>query len=445
MRPASPWLPLALAALAACSSRSSGPPEGGAAGSAPASGPSAAASAAPAASAAAIVGAAPTKPWSKVRNVLLLTVDALRADQPWSGYGFGSTPVLSALAEKSAYFTRMYSVANHTMPSLTAVLSGRYPSELPRDRCPLTFFQFGGGVASYLSQDGVYTFASQGHAVFLGAIKPDVGFEEWHVLSHVANLKATEGAVTGEPIAAAMNEFLRKQSPGGRRFLAWSHLVDPHDAYVRHADFPASKHPRRNVYDGEVSYEDHVIGTIFETLKAQGLENETAIVLTADHGEGFAEHGYNRHGYTVFEEEVHVPFFLYVPGMTPQHIDTPRSLIDLAPTLAELFGVEAPASWRGHSLLADLGAAAPVPRTVIVDAPELDTRPGLRAVVRGNSKVIFTGAQAPKVFDLSADPEEKKPLAAADATPHLEAARDALDELEGIASTPCHLTKEKKK
>ncbi|HEU4404233.1 MAG TPA: sulfatase [Polyangiaceae bacterium] len=443
MRPAPLWLTLALAApLAACSARASDP-AGGSAGAAAAEPRPAAPASAPSAAAAAVAPRA--KPWAKVRNVLLLTVDSLRADQPWSGYGFGSTPVLSALAEKSAYFTRMYSVANHTMPSLTAVLSGRYPSELPRDRCPLTFFQFGGGVASYLAQDGVYTFASQGHAVFLGAIKPDVGFDEWHVLPHVANLKATEGAVTGEPIAAAMNAFLRKQSPGGRRFFAWSHLVDPHDAYVRHADFPPSNHPLRNVYDGEVAYEDKVIGTILGALKERGLDGETAVVLTADHGEGFGEHGYNRHGYTVYEEEVHVPFFLYVPGLEPRKIDAPRSLIDLGPTLVELLGVAPPPSWRGTSLLADLGPEAPKARDVIVDAPELDTRPALRAVVRGDTKVMFIGQQAPKVFDLKADPEEKRALPAADAAPHVEAARAALDELEIIRSKPCTLTKEKKK
>lgn len=444
MRPAPLWLTLALAApLAACSSHNAGAPEGsaGAATSAETLPP-----VAPPSSSSPTVGAAP-KPASaaKIRNVLLLTVDSLRADQPWTGYEFGSTPVLSALAEKSVYYTRMYSVANHTMPSLTAVLSGRYPSELPRDRCPLTFFQFGGGLASYLSQDGVYTFASQGHAVFLGAIKPDVGFEEWHVLPHVANLKATEGAVTGEPIAAAMNEFLRKQTPGGRRFFAWSHLVDPHDAYVRHVDFPPSQHPKRNVYDGEVSYEDKVIGTILETLKERGIENETAVIVTADHGEGFGEHGYNRHGYSVYEEEVHVPFFLYVPGGSPRKIDTPRSLIDLGPTLVELFGVAQPPSWRGKSLLADLGPEGPKDRAVIIDAPELDTRPGLRAVVRGDTKVMFIGLQPPKVFDLRADPAEKRPLPTADAAPHVEAANAAFDELEGIRSTPCTLTKEKKK
>ncbi len=446
MRPASPWLLLALAApLAACSSRSAGGREGGAAGAGAA--PALASAAVPAPVAATASGAAPpaAAPRANVRNVLLLTVDALRADQPWSGYGFGSTPVLSALAEKSVVFTRMYSVANHTMPSLTAALSGRYPSELPRDRCPLTFFQFGGGLASYLSQDGVYTFASQGHAVFLGAIKPDAGFEEWHVLPHVANLKATEGAVTGEPIAAAMNDFLRKQAPGGRRFFAWSHLVDPHDAYVRHADFPPSQHPRRNVYDGEVSYEDHVIGTILATLKERGLDAETAVVLTADHGESFAEHGYNRHGFSVYEEEVHVPFFLLVPGLAPRRVEVPRSLIDLGPTLVDLFGVEQPGSWRGRSLLEDVGPDAPKPRDVVVDAPELDTRPGLRAVVRGDVKTMFIGLQPPKVFDLRADPEEKRPLAAADAAPHIEAARAALGELEELPSTPCRLTKEKKK
>jgi arylsulfatase A-like enzyme len=439
MRTAPLWLSiLFVASLAACRSRPSG--EAGAAGRG-----GEAAVEAPAEPRRASAASPGAKPWARVRNVLLITVDALRADQPWAGYGFGSTPALSALAEKSVVFTRMHSVANHTMPSLTALLSGRYPSELPRDRCPLTFFRFGGGIASHLASGGVYTFASQGHAVFLGAIKPDVGFDEWHVLPHVANLKATEGAVTGEPIAQSMNEFLRAQSPGGRRFLAWSHFVDPHDAYVKHADFPPSAHPQRGVYDGEVSYEDHVIGTVLEALRERGLDGETAVVLTADHGESFGEHGYRRHGFSIYEEEVHVPFFLYVPGLEPRRVEVPRSLIDLPPTLAELFGVVPPPSWRGRSLLADLGPGAPEERAVLVDAPELDTRPGMQAVLRGNVKVMFVGAQAPKAFDLAADPEERRPLSDEEAAPHVEAARAALDELEPLPSSPCTLTKERKK
>ncbi|RYE94583.1 MAG: hypothetical protein EOO75_01570, partial [Myxococcales bacterium] len=73
----------------------------------------------------------------RVDNVLLITVDALRADQPWTGYQGTSTPHLSRLAAQSVVYERMYSVANTTMPSLSALMMARYPSELSRDDCGL--------------------------------------------------------------------------------------------------------------------------------------------------------------------------------------------------------------------------------------------------------------------------------------------------------------------
>jgi len=375
-----------------------------------------------------------------VPHVLLISVDALRADQPWSGYSLASTPRLNQLAERSVVYNRVYSLANHTTPSLAGLLSGRYPSELKRDRCALTKYHIEQGLASVLSEAGVRTFAAHGHAIFASNMKPSVGFQEWKVLDRAASMRITEGGITGEDIAALLIAFLRRQAAEPQqRFFAWAHFVDPHDAYVRHAHFPPSSHPHRGVYDGEVAYEDHIIGSVLDVLHETGLDTSTAVILTADHGESFGEHGYFRHGFSLYDEEVRIPLILSIPGVAPRRIEAVRSAIDFAPTIASLYGISPPNGWRGQSLLTDL--TGPVTdRHAIVDSPELDSRRAMQAVILPTIKVWLDG-RVGRVWDLAADPKEHVEIKGSAAQSHIDTARNLFSVIEPAPSTPCGLIK----
>ena len=392
---------------------------------------------------AALGAPSPTQPPSRpvFDNVLFLTVDALRADQPWTGYTLARTPYLSSLAERSIVYTRAYAVANYTTASLTAMLSGRYPTELARDRCALTSFTVSDSLPSALRSDHILTIAVHGHPLFAGASAPSKGFATWRLVPNAAGRHAVEGASTGEDIASIVSDFLRSQ-PARARFFAWAHFVEPHDRYVRHDGFLPSRHPTRGVYDGEVAYVDSLIGSVLDVLAASVHGGRTAVVITADHGEAFGEHGAWRHGSTLFDEEVRVPLLFFLPGVAPRRIDVPRSTIDVTRTLANLVDVAPSPRWHGHDLADDWADESPAPRTVLIDTPDLDRQPATRAVVMGETKVMLTGRDAPRAFALAADPTERSPLAPPLLQRLIDEARHKTAPLTYVASVPCELTKQ---
>ena len=370
-----------------------------------------------------------------VRSVLLLTVDAFRADQPWTGYTGVRTPYLSALAQRSVVYSRAYSLANLTTASLAGMLSGVYPSELRRDQCAIGHYLLGRGLAPYLVTSGVHTAAAHGHAIFASKLAPSDGFQDWRLIPNAAGMRITQGSVTGGPTAALLIDLLQQQPPDNRFFL-WSHFVDPHDAYVAHEGFPPSADPARGLYDGEVAYTDHLIGQVLEALARSPHASTTAVIVTGDHGEAFAEHGNQRHGFTVYDEEVRVPLLLFVPGLPPRRIDLARSTIDLAPTVTELLGLVPLEHWRGRSLLQDLRGPSPEPRLVLVDCPEIEQRSAMRAVIDGPTKTILQSGGA-RVLDLAADPKELAPKAGSNKDDVVRRAREVVSRLQMVPGNPC--------
>jgi arylsulfatase A-like enzyme len=244
------------------------------------------------------------------------------------------------------------------------------------------------------------------------------------------------GAVTGSDTADLFISQLEKRPRDGKKHFAWAHFVDTHDIYVKHKDYPPSSKGPRGLYDGEVAYTDAVIGRVLDHLEHSDLAKRTAVVLTSDHGETFGEHGFTRHGFSLYEEEIRVPLILHIAGVAPRKINTPRSALDIAPTIAELLGVKPPAGWKGISLLRDLTAQVPAERTVIVDIPENTWNPTRRVVVFGATKVAIAPG-AIRAFDLDADPGEKSPLTGPAADAAIERAKKEISVIETVQASPC--------
>jgi arylsulfatase A-like enzyme len=207
---------------------------------------------------------------------------------------------------------------------------------------------------------------------------------------------------------------------------------------VPHAGAPdlraedSSKRARaRAPYDEEVWFTDAQIGRLLTFVAAQPWAVQTAIVVTADHGEAFGEHDHWAHGRELWEPLVRVPLLVYVPGATGRRVAVKRSHIDLAPTILELAGVPVPndGSLRGTSLVSDVlapQARPPAERDVFVDMPVGPFNEMRRALIRGNSpgeKLIDFGRRY-ELYDLGEDPEELHDLAG-DA-PRLARAKEAL-------------------
>lgn len=355
-------------------------------------------------------------------NVLLLTIDTLRADLGFSklpGTRAGISPELDRLAARSTVFERAYSLASYTSKSLGPMLIGTYPSETPRsfehfDRFPQqTLF-----IQERISAAGIQTLSIQGYWYFYFK---GYGFERgWETLEHAAAPKniVIEGdrTVNGDKIADDTIMYLKQLADRPARFFMWTHWVDPHAEYVAHAAHDYGKGERER-YDSEVSFVDAQVGRVLKVLEETKLAEKTVVIVTSDHGEAFGEHGMIRHGFEVWEELVHVPLLVHVPGTEPRRISARRSLIDVAPTILEALEIkpEEQGKMSGISLLRDILTpldAANQQRPVLVDMPQGPHNKERRAFYRGDHKLIVSSGQVLGLFDLSQDPQEKNDLSA---------------------------------
>jgi arylsulfatase A-like enzyme len=347
-------------------------------------------------------------------NVLLVTVDALRADMPWAGYPRAIAPALTALEKKSVSYTRAYALSSYTSMSVGGMLGGQYPSSMKRDGFFFgTYPKENVMFPERLQQAGVRTVAAQAHRYFAASAGFNQGFDVWEMVPGVRFDAQTDPNVTGPKHLELATKILSDARNTSGRFFAWFHFMDPHDMYMTHAEVASWGNGARDRYDGEVQFTDLQIGKLLEFVWGQPWGARTAIVVSADHGEAFGEHGLYRHGFEIIEELVRVPWFFYVPGVEPRRIEQPRSHIDLAPTVLELLGVDpSSAPVRGKSLVREiLGTEAPDQREVIVDLPRTSDNDRRRALVWGNHKVVAYGDDGSfRVFDLDADPHEKSDL-----------------------------------
>ena len=384
---------------------------------------------APASASASASAAPPVPALAGDLNLLLITVDALRADMPWTGYPRPIAPNLTRLSQQSVVYTRAYALSSYTSMSLGGMLSGRYPLELPRDgRATSRFFDDALFLAELVSRAGIRTLGMHAHVYFLGDTGIAQGFEDWRVVPRILLSPAREGYVTDDKLAdlaiGALDEHASKRS--GQRFFAWTHFMDPHFDYAAHPGQPRFRgtppgaplsevgQQLRDRYDGEVFFTDQQIGRLLAHVASRPWGARTAIVVTADHGEAFGEQkSYFEHGFFLFEVTTRVPLLFKLPGLAPRRIDAARSHIDLARTLLEIARVPAPASLRGKSLVPELFGAPAEARDVVIDMPYTDQTPRRRALIHGRYKIVVSESETrPLLFDLEADPGEKRDLAA---------------------------------
>jgi HEAT repeat protein len=201
-----------------------------------------------------------------------------------------------------------------------------------------------------------------------------------------------------ETTAAVIDEIARRRSEGEPPMFLWVHYFDVHEPYTHRKEFD---HGSRSIdlYDSEVAFTDRSVGRLIAAL-AQ-LDRPTVLAITADHGEEFKEHGGIYHGSTLYEEQIRVPLILAAPGLRPRVVADPVELIDVAPTLLRLVGVEPPPSMRGRDL-GDLMAGRTSERPVFA---EVDTK---KMVVRGDHKLIHDYRLSTwELYDLRADARER--------------------------------------
>ena len=348
-------------------------------------------------------------------NVILLSIDCLRADMPWTGYPRPIAPHLTELEKKSVDFTRAYALSSYTSMSLGGLLAGKLPGELRRDGYFFgTYGKENVFFPEVLHEHHVRTLSAHAHGYFKDA-KFDQGFDIWEMVPNLKWNNTTDENVTSPQEEAIAERLLGDEALKVQPFFAWFHFLDPHDQYIAHEGIGPYGNQLRDRYDAEVTFTDRYIGKLLDFVASQPWAARTALVVTADHGEAFGEHKQFFHGFELWENLVRVPLFFVVPGAPPRKIDEPRSAIDLAPTIQDLFGITPPASFEGKSLAPEIYGAKSDPRDIAIDLPATSDNDRRRAFIHGKYKLIAFGDPKPggpyhQVFDLEADPEEKSPI-----------------------------------
>ena len=328
------------------------------------------------------------------QSVLLVTVDALRADRLEAYGGHGLTPALDALARESVVFRRAYTPTPQTSYALGSLFSGTYL------RAVLTLPGAGATrptLASLLRQAGFHTAAFYPPAVFfvdgeqLGALRTEgFGFEQH-----------TVGSATAAERAQQVERWLAA-TPDAEPVFVWAHVFEPHEPYEPPAAFARGDSDVER-YDGEVAAADAGVGALVRAFRARRPRG--TVIVTADHGEEFGEHGGHYHGTTLYDEQARVPLLWSSPGATrARPVDAPVELLDLAPTLLAALGVPPDARMRGDDLGALLsGADTPTPAYAFSSIAEE------WMVTDGHLKAICAEGQGDcRLYDLASDPTERR-------------------------------------
>jgi choline-sulfatase len=349
------------------------------------------------------------------RNVLLITIDTLRADA-LGAYGArtGATPWLDRLASQGVLFRDAHAHNVVTLPSHANILTGRYPFEHHvRDNAG---FRLGADVptlAGLLRARGYRTGAFVSAFTLDSRFGLDRGFDVYDDRfaggGRPSPLQLPERRAA-ETVAAA-RDWLRWGS--GQPAFCWIHLYDPHAPYAPAEPF-ASRHPGQP-YTGEVAATDAALEPILAPV-LEGKGEDTLLIVTADHGESLGEHGERTHGLFAYEATLRVPLLLHTPGLAGGAVvESPVGHVDILPTVLDALAIPVPEGLSGRSLLPLAAGAEPAPRSLYFEALTAMTNRGwapLYGVLRDGAKYIEL--PLPELYDLARDAREERNLAASD-------------------------------
>ncbi|RPJ58945.1 MAG: hypothetical protein EHM24_28285, partial [Acidobacteria bacterium] len=356
-------------------------------------------------------------------NVLLVTIDTLRADR----LGKGLTPTLDRLAAGGMRFTNARANVPLTLPTHATILSGLLP---PHHGVRLNGAgRFAGHptLATILREHGYRTYAAVGAFVLARQFGLDEGFDRYDdaVPRDTSASTALEAERRATDVTDAAVAALTNVSP----FFLWVHYYDPHAPYDPPEEF-LKQAGGRNAYDGEVAYVDHEVARLLASIERLGLHENTMVIVAGDHGESLGDHGEATHGMLLYDAALRVPLFFSRlrrsaasagqarldrsaasagPAGVRQEVRTENvSLADIAPTVLALLGIRAPKPMDGVNLL---DTRLP-DRELYAETryPGLAAWSPLTALVSGPWKLIRGGRT--RLFDIVRDEAERRDVSA---------------------------------
>ncbi|MEW5901530.1 MAG: sulfatase [Acidobacteriota bacterium] len=367
----------------------------------------------------------------KATNFILITVDTLRADLlPCYGHPFPTAPRLCDLAAKSTLFGRAISQSSWTLPGHASILTGVYPHQHGAEQWQTPINSRYPLLSQILSQKG-YATAAFVCSDFVGK---KYGFDRGFTIFDDSLGPGDKDATFAAGITEKALAWLKTGKPAKKPFLLWLHYFDPHHYFLPHEELdygsisrsqrpgPVSYdqwnvHPVKReipreildqyyaLYSGEILFADRHIGLLLDYLEEAGLMKTTVLIVTSDHGESFNDHDLMGHDNLLYEDLIHVPLFIYVPGKAPLFDNRLTEIKDIMPTMLDLAGIRRP----------EYLAAGIFSKGRSVAYAEVHNRNQNRrlAVLQDKWKLIYTAEKELfELYDLQADPHEKNNIAA---------------------------------
>ena len=348
-------------------------------------------------------------------NVILITVDTLRADKIGCyGNANVATPTMDAFAARGIRYERAISQTPLTLPSHTTIMTGTLPVfHGVRDN--------GGFVVPSELVTMAETFKAKGYdtAAFVAAYVLDSkwglnqGFDTYFDKFDLSRFEKISLGEVQRPANEVIDEALGwLEKKKAAKFFAWIHLYDPHTPYAPPEPFK-SEYPH-SPYLGEIAYTDTQLARLWDFLDRNGLRDNLFLVFAADHGESLGEHQESTHGFFVYQAALHVPLIIATPFLELQGVTSAETvgLIDVMPTVLEMAGIPVPAEVQGKSLVPSFfrpGAAADRLAYSETFYPRYHYGwSDLQSVQDGRFKLIL--APVPELYDLDRDPGEEKNL-----------------------------------
>ncbi|MBX0285482.1 sulfatase-like hydrolase/transferase [Halomicroarcula sp. F28] len=398
-------------------------------------------------------------------NVLLITIDSLRADHTSClAYEENVDPRLAELGERGATFRKAVSNGPNTTASFPSILTGAHSA---------TYGPYGicGTDSPFLSR----SLRNAGYTTFGYHSNPHLGTEQRYPTGFDQYNDVVEGGESAAAVASFKDKIAKRvptnsllyrllrrawhyftmstdnssyaradtisdraidwleQGRNDKPFFGWLHYMDVHYPFDPpeeiYADLPHSQISKKRritlnakmqerpdemtdadvrdllkLYDAEIRYTDSQIGRVVDTLEEQGVLDDTIVIVTADHGEAFGEHGSFGHHPYPYDELIRVPLFVSGPGVESTTVDQQVSLLDLAPTVLDLVGVETPTQMEGASF-APVLAGGTIDDRVAMTISDNATLYGCRT---NDWKYITRwDGQESSLYDLQADPDEE--------------------------------------
>ncbi len=377
--------------------------------------------------------------------MVVIVIDTLRADRLGCyGSDLGATPRIDRFAEQSVVFEKAYSHAPWTLPSMASLFTSQVPLQHRADGMGNRFRALAEEAVTLAEtfQDASYRTAGVFNVRFLSAsFGMTQGLDQVDVHLGDHNLDTRQATGTTDAALEWLDEV------GSESFLLMVHYFDPHLVYEppqpyrrrfaapedQETDDPvfgdgremiayhtgrleiAGKVVRRleRLYNGEVAYTDAEVGRLLDGLEERGLAATSVVVLLSDHGEEFGDHGRFEHAHSLYDELLHVPLIVRAPGIGAGRVRSTVGMMDVAPTLCELSGLDVPPGFAGvgmHDLmLGQVGSDRPV------YAQGNLWRPSGFSWREGPHKLIVTPAfmeteRRIELYDVAADPREQRNL-----------------------------------